>query len=330
MGQITGTTRDASGATLGSCTVKAFRTSDNVCTATGTSDVDGTYTLTVPGVSLHYVAAFKDGPLAGLTADDIEPVATLDTVTEAFRGATGITDDTITNAIDGLVVALKNANIWASIHALWPFVGGTADTHKYNLVDPRDADDAYRISWSGPWVHDANGITPDNSSTYGNTHLSPTDVLTTASGSVGIYSRTSATGSGNPYDFAVDDGDVHPICVIARYTSSRSYCVYGDNGFNPNFANSDGVGFYATNRKSTSFSEAYQNGSQVTTAIHAVSMPASGLPLFIGANNKNGTPSYFSNKNLALAYVSDGLTGSEHATLYTTVQDFQTALGRNV
>jgi len=57
----------------------------------------------------------------------------------AFLTAAGITDATITAAIDTLVLDLKGYGIWTKMKAIYPFVGGTATTHKYNLKDPVDA-----------------------------------------------------------------------------------------------------------------------------------------------------------------------------------------------
>jgi DNA-binding NarL/FixJ family response regulator len=52
--------------------------------------------------------------------------------------------------------------------------------------------------------------------------------------------------------------------------------------------------------------------------------------LYLGAYNDNSTASNFSGREQALAYMSDGLTNTEIANLYTAVQTFQTTLSRNV
>jgi hypothetical protein len=68
----------------------------------------------------------------------------LDPDAQAFLTATGITDPTITSAINTLVISLKNDGVWSRMVAIYPFVGGTADTHKYNLKNPQDTDAAFR------------------------------------------------------------------------------------------------------------------------------------------------------------------------------------------
>ena len=72
---------------------------------------------------------------------------------QAFLTAAAITDPTITSAIDTLVVQLKADSIWSKMKALYPFVGGTASTHKYNLKNPLDTDAAFRLVFNGGWTH---------------------------------------------------------------------------------------------------------------------------------------------------------------------------------
>ncbi len=64
---------------------------------------------------------------------------------QAFITATAITDLTQQTAINTLVTQLKTYGIWTKMKALYPFVGGTATAHKFNLKDPRDLDAAFRL-----------------------------------------------------------------------------------------------------------------------------------------------------------------------------------------
>ena len=50
--------------------------------------------------------------------------------------------------------------------ALYPFVGGTATSHKFNLKDPRDLDAAFRLQFNGGWTHNSNGVTPNGTNGY--------------------------------------------------------------------------------------------------------------------------------------------------------------------
>ncbi len=65
-------------------------------------------------------------------------------------------------------------DLWNSgkIVGLYPFIGGNANCHKWNLLDLRDDDSAYRLTFYGSPVHDMNGMNGLlNPSTYAATHL---------------------------------------------------------------------------------------------------------------------------------------------------------------
>ena len=85
-------------------------------------------------MSLLRLITFRQQAEVGVDAD-----------AQAFITAAGITDSTQQSAIDTLVKQLKGYGIWSKMKAVYPFVGGTATTHKYNLKDPRDLNAAFRL-----------------------------------------------------------------------------------------------------------------------------------------------------------------------------------------
>ena len=109
----------------------------------------------------------------------------------AFLSATAITDTTITSALDTLVVDLKAYGLWDKMKAIYPFVGGTAATHSYNLKNTA----AHQITWFGGLTHDSNGVTPNGTNGYGNLNFNPRTHLGTQS-SMGTYIRVNNTSSG--------------------------------------------------------------------------------------------------------------------------------------
>ena len=70
----------------------------------------------------------------------------IDSDAQAFITAAGITDSTQQAAITNLVIGLKNDNLWTKMKAIYPFVGGTAASHKFNLKNPLDTNAAYRLN----------------------------------------------------------------------------------------------------------------------------------------------------------------------------------------
>ena len=51
----------------------------------------------------------------------------------AFITAANITDTTQKSAINTLVTQLKTYGIWSKLKAVYPFIGGTAEQHRWNL-----------------------------------------------------------------------------------------------------------------------------------------------------------------------------------------------------
>ena len=100
----------------------------------------------------------------GYTGTTITPPASIVTTQQqdddagAFLQAANIQDSTQQAAINQLVLDLKDAGLWTKFYAIYPFIGGTASTHKWNLKDPRDLNAAYRLTFSGGITHSSGGI----------------------------------------------------------------------------------------------------------------------------------------------------------------------------
>ena len=86
----------------------------------------------------------------------------LDSDAQAFIAAAGISNPTEISAINTLVLDLKNNNnLWTTLKAIYPMVGGTATSCKFNLKDPRDLNAAYRLQFNGGWTFSSTGAKPN-------------------------------------------------------------------------------------------------------------------------------------------------------------------------
>ena len=111
------------------------------------------------------------------------PKATgFDADAQAFITAAAITDVTQQNAINTLVVDLKGYSIWTKMKALYPFVGGTATTHKFNLKNPLDTNAAFRASFVGGITHSSTGVKGNGINAYFDTWIIPSNLFTSVSG----------------------------------------------------------------------------------------------------------------------------------------------------
>jgi hypothetical protein len=74
----------------------------------------------------------------------------LDPEASAFIDAVGGLSAQEQTAIRTLVNSLKIEGIWSGLTAFYPFVGTTLTQGAYNLIDPRNTNDAYRLAFSEP------------------------------------------------------------------------------------------------------------------------------------------------------------------------------------
>lgn len=265
--------------------------------------------------------------------------ASVDPDAQAFITAAGITDPTQQTAINNLVVGLKSNGLWTKMNAIYPFVGGTSTTHKWNLKDPRDLNAAYRLVFSGGWTHSSTGATPNGVNAYADTFLIPSAVLNYAS--LSYYSRTSTaeigTGDTNGIVVGVRSDNTTAnnalnLRVKSNPTNNNDF-FYSRTGSATNnsvrIIDSSGLGLFSGALDSTS-SKIYRNGVNLGGSLLSFSRNTPNLSIYLGALNNKGVGGEYSLKESAFAHIGDTLNGTEMANLYTVVQAFQTTLGRQV
>jgi hypothetical protein len=253
----------------------------------------------------------------------------LDPDAQAFITAAGITDSTQQSAINTLVVDLKADNIWAKMKAIYPFVGGTATTHKYNLKDPRDLDAAFRLVFNGGWTHSANGIQGNGINNWINTWFNPETQFSSNlfSAHVGYYSRTILPTVA--YEYYVDiSTDTSGRFYMITFEDYGIFSIYG--GFNSEITTSpiNPQGLFILSMVNDSSEYIYRN----STVIGSNTTPHDNFftsdLITIGGSPAIGL--LYSPKQYAFATIGTGLTNTDTSNLYTAVQTFQTTLGRQV
>ena len=255
---------------------------------------------------------------------------------QAFITAAGITDATQQNAINQLVLDLKSYSIWGKMFVIYPFVGGTSVTTKYNLVDPT----AYQITWNGGVTFNSNGVTGNGSTGYGATGWNVTTVNSTtgvtASLSFSVYSRTSSVSDSSDIGNTNYPSNNAAIQVLCRRSNGQMYWDNynaGNGRIQATVANSQGL--FSTTRTSLTSMKIFRNstqaGSTLTTSATTSDITSSlNREMYILAANQRGTAADYSSRNLAFVHFSTGLTDGEIGNLYTAVQAYKTTLGRQV
>jgi hypothetical protein len=242
---------------------------------------------------------------------------------QAFITAASITNPTQQSAINQLVVDLKGYSIWTKMKAVYPFVGGTASQHKFNLKDPRDLDAAFRLVFNGGWTHSSTGATPNGTNGYADTKLNGLSVLGQNSTHVAFYSRTNSLKDGITIGNTWGNIGGETSLWARSFTNITAIRINGQTAATQ--ASTDSTGLWIGNRISSTQMDLFVRNSKT-------SFPANSQTIFNGnywlAAAKD--TSYCDNKQYAFASIGDGLTDTEAANFYTAVQAFNTTLGRQV
>jgi len=280
-------------------------------TATGLSP--GTYTVVVTDSILPECNATKSGLVSAGSAFD--PNA------QIFITVAAITDPTQQNAINNLVIDLKADSLWDKIHYMYPFVGGTASQHSFNLKAPA----LFQITWSGGVTHSATGVLGNGTNGFGDTGFNPNGIVALNSFSIGVYSRTD---------------DVIPVAaemglrgasnqwVLLQINAGSFFPAINDSAFPAaSILNSDKL--LVVTRTASNLTKGYRNAVEISSKTDAsVSVPIGNIAIL--CRNTEGTKELFTSKEHAMQLGMEGLTPTEIGNLNTIIETFQTSLSRNV
>jgi hypothetical protein len=254
--------------------------------------------------------------------------SSLDPDAQAFITAAGITNPTQQTAINTLVVSLKANGIWSKMKALYPFVGGSAASHKFNLKDPRDLNAAYRLVFNGGWTHSSTGALANGTNTFADTFFS-INTLNQNNSHISIYNTNNygpyATGSIDmgAFNEITSNGTFIATEVVPGLSRARLFK-------NPlDFSLTDNRGYFLVNSNATN-SQYYINNIVRSTIANSGVFPLDNLNIYIGNLRTNVLLTYFASGRYTFSSIGDGLSATEASNFYTAVQSFQTTLGRQV
>lgn len=251
----------------------------------------------------------------------------------AFITAASITNTTQKNAINQLVLDLKSANIWSKMKAIYPFVGGTASSHKFNLKDPRDLDAAFRLSFVGGGTHSSTGYVPNGTTAYADTFLVPSTVLNASNFAHLSYYSNSDTQKAFEYVMGSNDA-TNTLALISRRNTNLQFFMSTNNTATyviaSNTSATTGAGFLLGTQLATTIKLFRDNVLQASNTTASSGAGLSTRKIYIGANNDNNTLINYTDKICSFASIGDGLTDSEATAFYNAVQTFNTTLGRQV
>lgn len=249
------------------------------------------------------------------------PPILIDPDAQTFLTAAGIVDATITSAIDTLVVQLKADGLWTKMKALYPFVGGTATTHKYNLKNPLDTDAAFRLVFSGGVTHNSNGITGNGVNGFANTFLNDSTMLNINDKHIAMYQRNIL-------------GAPSQVSMSAGLNVARFYLNFGGSNFSTLGMSQAAFAIVAPQHGMFTMSKTIINSrNYFQNAIAPTTRTGTNFAVnrnYLLLADSRVTVAEFSIANLSLVSIGEGLTNTEAGNYNTAVQAFQTTLSRQV
>ena len=240
---------------------------------------------------------------------DSDAQAFFDRVTTA-GGSLSTTEQ---DAVNTLVIDMKDDGIWAKMKAIYPMVGASAAACAQNLKSS-----SFTGTFSSGWTFASTGATPTNA--YMDTNLNLNTMNSIDDISVGMYSRTNVQDSGS-------FGCAYPTAVnlqyFPKYTNTQSYAYLMDAN-NDSQVYTDSFGFYAMSRIASTIKYQQKNSAIVTwTGSSSGSLISQN---FLFARGSLG----FDTREMAFGFVGDGISSTNLSNFYTAVQGFNTTLDRYV
>ena len=227
------------------------------------------------------------------------------------------------NAVNQLVLDLKSNGIWSSMNAIYPMVGASAAACSQNLVSS-----LYTATFNGGWTFELTGVTPNGTNAYMNTGLASLSVLSQNSNHMSFYSRSNIAASvaGEMGGYSITGPKYFHMHLF--YTGNISYILLA-TATAPSISNTNSLGFFNGNRNSSTNIAFVKNGTNIgNTTVASTALNTNNI--YIGALNQDGNTGSYSTKQCAFASIGAGLTDTQAANFYTSVQTFQTSLSRQV
>lgn len=261
--------------------------------------------------------AYPNHP-AGFDADALAYIS-------AMEAAGGVFTSAQKGYINNMFTDLKQAGIYTLLDAFYPFVGGTAATHKFNAKDPRDANAAYRLLFGGTVTHNANGITGNGTTGFAltsyfipvsrqnNMHLS---AYVRNNLNSGCAIGTKQTDNTRFTHIFPRTSDILTVRINAMGATQ--------------IASTDSRGFLVGNRSGASAEQLYKNAVSFATSTNASGTVPANQVAILARTVSGSSIDNFSAYNLAWASIGASLNASQQLAYYNIVQTFQTNFSRQI
>jgi len=224
-----------------------------------------------------------------------------------------ITDQTQKDAVNWLKDQLVTNNLWDKMYSVYPFVGATAHSHKFNLKDPRDLNEAFILIISDG-SHNSSGFTLGSNRVY--TNVNPSLVYqNTSSAHISAYSPST------PVNFAFSATQTSNQSLRLENTSINHWDGFGINGRVGIAKITTPAGLILGTRTNENYSAIFRQG--IKSGSNSSSNATGTAPTVI-------INLYGPGLLISFASIGLGLTDSEAILFSTIIQNYNTMLSRQI
>lgn len=237
----------------------------------------------------------------------------------AYLIKTGITDSVIISALYSFYADLKNNNLWNKIKVLYPMLGGSAFTTKFDLVKKNNSE--FNITWQGTPLFTNEGVNGGaGRNAQGISHFVPSSKMTLGNeGYTTICATNDAKVSSDPiYLGSYSSSNYSLIAIEPTYWTALL------NNTTGTIPNNTKIGIYSASRSGTSMT-LIKNGILASTKTVSGNLPHNAIYLLNMATY--GVKGYATGR-MQTTIFHEAFTVAETQILHTLLNNFESALGR--
>lgn len=237
----------------------------------------------------------------------------IDPSAQAFLTAAGITNVIRVQAINELVLDLKDFSLWNKLLVIYPFIGGTAQSNSFNLKNTLFG----TLTYSTGITHGNLGI-QGNTVSFADTGLKSTQIgILQNSAASGVYMQSWGINQTMAYGHFGN---------LTMYRSGLSVYPMLNNTLTVSSVLGSVNGFLQMSRNNGTNLIFKDKNNAASTFVSVSGALNNTLNLYVCfGNNYNGV-----NDWISFNYYALGFTETDLANMYTAVQKFQTTLGRQI
>jgi hypothetical protein len=229
-------------------------------------------------------------------------------------------------AIGTFYNSLDTAGIYSKLHAMYPFLGGTAASNAINFNNPSGS---FNLTFNGTWTHSASGsYTADSTGNYADTQLNPSLFSSTTNFSFGnmvvgtdITNGYSGIGTGpSNYILLGQAGNIEGWMGASSGTATSPIASYTLGALH--IVSRTGAAAWTRNY--------VPSGSAGTITINTFTNTMNSYSATLYFNAVNGASGNEMSGRYLFGYAGQGLNATEIQDFSNAINTLQTAFNRNL